>query len=233
MKLFFTGAAVLSIVISLAIILSLVGNALTFFISVDQGKPCGPTAGFPAAGCSTSRRSWSARWSSRRSRCSWRRRWAWAPRSTSRSTPRRGPPLLKPILEILAAIPSVVLGFFALTLISPNVVQPLTDAPLVQHGGRRHRGRHPVTPLIASVSRTRCTRCRPISARRPTGSGARRRPPPCRSSCRRRLGDRGGPHHRRLARDRRDDDRGHRRGRHRRRCSSSNPWSRADHDRRR
>jgi phosphate transport system permease protein len=32
---------------------------------------------------------------------------------------------LKPILELLAAIPSVVLGFFALTFISPNLVQAL------------------------------------------------------------------------------------------------------------
>ena len=30
---------------------------------------------------------------------------------------------VKPILEVLAGIPSVVLGFFALTLINPNVVQ--------------------------------------------------------------------------------------------------------------
>ncbi|MEO8438261.1 MAG: phosphate ABC transporter permease subunit PstC [Chloroflexota bacterium] len=33
--------------------------------------------------------------------------------------------IVKPILEILAGIPSVVLGFFALTWISPNVVQAL------------------------------------------------------------------------------------------------------------
>ena len=40
------------------------------------------------------------------------------------ATPRvRG--IIKPILEILAGIPSVVLGFFALTWISPNVVQVL------------------------------------------------------------------------------------------------------------
>ena len=30
---------------------------------------------------------------------------------------------LKPILEILAGIPSVVLGFFALTVIQPSIVQ--------------------------------------------------------------------------------------------------------------
>lgn len=33
--------------------------------------------------------------------------------------------VLKPVLEILAGIPSVVLGFFALTFISPNIVQRL------------------------------------------------------------------------------------------------------------
>ena len=38
--------------------------------------------------------------------------------------------VLKPILEILAGIPSVVLGFFALTVISPDLVQQIfVDAP--------------------------------------------------------------------------------------------------------
>ena len=38
--------------------------------------------------------------------------------------------LLKPILEILAGIPSIVLGFFALTIISPDFVQKVfTDSP--------------------------------------------------------------------------------------------------------
>ena len=42
---------------------------------------------------------------------------------------RRVRSTVKPILEILAGIPSVVLGFFALRFISPNVVQALfTDA---------------------------------------------------------------------------------------------------------
>jgi len=34
---------------------------------------------------------------------------------------------LKPMLEILAAIPSVVLGFFALTVLSPNLISPICD----------------------------------------------------------------------------------------------------------
>ncbi len=36
--------------------------------------------------------------------------------------------ILKPIIEVLAGIPSVVLGFFALRWISPNLVQPIFDA---------------------------------------------------------------------------------------------------------
>jgi len=36
--------------------------------------------------------------------------------------------IVKPILEILAGIPSVVLGFFALTFISPNVVQAINPS---------------------------------------------------------------------------------------------------------
>lgn len=41
---------------------------------------------------------------------------------------RRVRKILKPILEVLAGIPSVVLGFFALRWISPNVVQRIFDA---------------------------------------------------------------------------------------------------------
>jgi len=33
--------------------------------------------------------------------------------------------VLKPILEVLAGVPSIVLGFFALTVISPSVTQPV------------------------------------------------------------------------------------------------------------
>ena len=37
--------------------------------------------------------------------------------------------VVKPILEILAGIPSVVLGFFALVWIGPNIVQTFFGAP--------------------------------------------------------------------------------------------------------
>jgi phosphate transport system permease protein len=60
--------------------------------------------------------------------------------------------ILKPILEILASIPSVVLGFFALTWISPNLVQPLTGAPLSNMAAAGLAVGILITPLVASVS---------------------------------------------------------------------------------
>jgi phosphate transport system permease protein len=60
---------------------------------------------------------------------------------------------LKPILEVLAAIPSVVLGFFALTVISPGVVNAIH--PGVQIFNMAAAGIAVgilITPLIASVA---------------------------------------------------------------------------------
>lgn len=36
--------------------------------------------------------------------------------------------IFKPVLEVLAGIPTVVYGYFALTFITPNVIRPLADA---------------------------------------------------------------------------------------------------------
>ena len=55
--------------------------------------------------------------------------------------------VLKPILEILAGIPSVVLGFFAIAWIAPKVVSRFFD-PAERGEPRRcrHRRRHPRDP---------------------------------------------------------------------------------------
>ena len=56
---------------------------------------------------------------------------------------------VKPILEILAGIPSVVLGFFALTFINPTIVQTLVpDRQGLQPRGRRR------SPSASSRSRS-------------------------------------------------------------------------------
>jgi phosphate transport system permease protein len=62
--------------------------------------------------------------------------------------------LLKPILEILATIPSVVLGFFALTVLSPTVVQTVCpgNTPVFTMVAAGIAVGILITPLIASIS---------------------------------------------------------------------------------
>ena len=61
--------------------------------------------------------------------------------------------LLKPILEILAGIPSVVIGFFALTVISPNLVQPVCGGGSISNLGAAGVGVGIlITPLVASIA---------------------------------------------------------------------------------
>jgi phosphate transport system permease protein len=60
---------------------------------------------------------------------------------------------LKPILEVLAGIPSVVMGFFALTVISPSLVQRLSsDADLFNLAAAGIGVGILVVPLVASVA---------------------------------------------------------------------------------
>ncbi len=151
MRLLFLASAVLSVVISGAIILSLIGNALTFAFQVD---PAALFSGgwFPrrgmydiativagtlvisaigmivAAPLGLGAAIYLSEYASRRVR-----RW------------------LKPILEILASIPSVVLGFFALTVISPNLIQPF-GAPIFNMAAAGVAVGILITPLVASIA---------------------------------------------------------------------------------
>ena len=60
---------------------------------------------------------------------------------------------LKPVIELLAGIPSVVVGFFALTWISPNLVQRLfEDAGIFSMLAASLGVGILITPLVASVS---------------------------------------------------------------------------------
>jgi phosphate transport system permease protein len=174
-RVFFAAAAVLSIVISLAIMLSLVGNALTFFINVDKASL------------------WTDGWFPRRGLFDVKTivvgtlvisavamlvatpLGLGAGIYLSEYASPRVRRSLKPILEILASIPSVVLGFFALTWISPNVIQPLTDAPLSNMAAAGIAVGVLITPLIASVSEDAMHAVPAYLREASFGLGARRR----------------------------------------------------------
>jgi phosphate transport system permease protein len=83
--------------------------------------------------------------------------------------------VLKPILEILAGIPSVVLGFFALTFISPEIVQRLFSGAKLSNLLAAGIGVGILTiPLVASVSED-AMRAVPRSLREAAyGMGARK-----------------------------------------------------------
>ena len=148
----FLSAAVLSIVISAAIVLSLIGNAATFFLNVDKGLLF--TDGwFPRRGMfdlativvgtliiavvamivatplGLGAGIYLSEYASPRARKT-----------------------IKPIIEVLASIPSVVLGFWALTWLSPTVVQPLTGAPLSNMFVAGLAVGVLIMPLVATVS---------------------------------------------------------------------------------
>jgi phosphate transport system permease protein len=83
--------------------------------------------------------------------------------------------LLKPIIEILAGVPSVVIGFFALTVIAPDLVQQLkSDAPQFTLLAAGIGVGILTIPLVASISED-ALRSVPGSLREASvGLGARR-----------------------------------------------------------
>jgi phosphate transport system permease protein len=172
----FKAAAALSIVISAAIVLSLVGRAAQFFLAIDlsalfsggwyprRGMYDLPTViggTFVIAGIAmlvaTPLGLGAAIYLSEYAKPRVRRR-------------------LKPIIEILAGIPSVVLGFFALVWISPEVVQRFFDQAGIFSMMAAGLGVGIlVTPLIATISED-AMRAVPLSLREAAyGMGARKR----------------------------------------------------------
>ncbi len=150
----FFAASVLSIFISAAIVIALIGQAAGFLSQVDFGQL------------------WADGWFPRRGRFDMRTI-VWHTLLTSLIAMAVASPLglgaamylseyarpnirraLKPALEILAGIPSVVLGFFALQFITPNLIRPLFG-PGVEFFNLLAAGIGVgilIVPLIASVS---------------------------------------------------------------------------------
>jgi phosphate transport system permease protein len=172
----FLGAAIVSILISAAIVFSLIGKALLFISSVDIGAL------------------WSTGWFPRRGLFDLKTIVAGtliisgiamivatplglgaAVYLSEYATPRARR-VLKPIVEVLAGIPSVVLGFFALVWISPEIVQRISsEASLFNMAAAGIGVGILVTPLVASISED-AMRAVPMSLREASyGMGARKR----------------------------------------------------------
>jgi phosphate transport system permease protein len=149
---FFLAAAAASILVSTAIVLSLAGNALYFLINVDPAA-LASDGWFPRRGlydittivAGTLVISGVAMLVATPLGLG-------AGIYLSEYASPRVRRVLKPMLEVLASIPSVVLGFFALTWISPNVIQPLTGAPLSNMASAGVAVGILITPLVASIS---------------------------------------------------------------------------------
>ena len=60
--------------------------------------------------------------------------------------------IVKPVLETIAGIPTIVLGFFAISFLSPEILQPLFGVPLQSALAGGVVVGILVTPLIASIS---------------------------------------------------------------------------------
>jgi phosphate transport system permease protein len=170
-------AATLSLVISFAILASLVGETVNFLQRADLSTLWNPSGWFPRRGLfdiktilagtllvaavamivATPLALGSAIF-------------------LSEYASRRARRYLKPILEVLAGIPSVVMGFFALTFISPNLVQKLNpEAPAFNMAAAGIGVGILVIPLIATVAED-ALHAVPVSLREAAyGLGSRRR----------------------------------------------------------
>lgn len=150
----FQATAALSVVISAAIVLSLIGRALDFLFAVDLRQLFSASGWFPRRGFYDIRTIVAGTLV-----VSGVAMMVAAPiglgaavylAEYAKPRVRR---ILKPVLEILAGIPSVVLGFFALTWISPELVQAVfARATLFNMMAAGLAVGVLITPLVASVS---------------------------------------------------------------------------------
>jgi phosphate transport system permease protein len=154
MRALFFAAALFSVIISIGIVASLAGGAVDFLSKVDPSTL------------------WSSGWFPRRNLFDVKTILAGtiivsliamvvatplglgAALYLSEYARPRARRFLKPILETLASVPSVVMGFFALRVISPDLVQRLfgSDVPLFNLTAAGIAVGILVTPLVASVA---------------------------------------------------------------------------------
>jgi len=150
----FKGAAIASVVVSALIVLSLVGKAATFLSNQELSTLLSPIGWFPRTNAFDIRTIVAGTLvvAAIAMLVAAPLGLAAAVYLSEYARPRLRR-VLKPIIEILAGIPSVVLGFFALTFISPEIVQRINDqTPLFNLMSAGLAVGLLVTPLVASIS---------------------------------------------------------------------------------
>lgn len=149
----FFGAATVSVLVSVGIVFSLIGGAVDFILDIDLSQL------------------WADGWFPRRGRFDLRTIILHTLLISGVAMVVAGPlglgaaiylseyagprmrRVLKPTLEVLAGIPSVVLGFFALAWVTPNIMQRIWESTEIFNLGAAGIGVGILTiPLIASVS---------------------------------------------------------------------------------
>jgi phosphate transport system permease protein len=173
----FLAAAGIAIVISVLIVVSLVGEATSFFVQIDKGSlfanaffPRREIFGMPTLIAGTFLVSLIGM------AVATPLGLGAAIYLSEYATPRTRR-TLKPILEVLAGIPSVVLGFFALTALSPTIVNFVCpgQTPLSNYAAAGIGVGILITPLVASVAED-AMHAVPLSLREASyGLGARKR----------------------------------------------------------
>jgi phosphate transport system permease protein len=174
-RILLTGAAVVSIAISAAIVWSLAREALTFVTEVEWSTVLLSDGWFPRQGTYDLRTLLvGSLWVTVVAMvvaCPIGLGAAIYLSEYARPRVRR---VVKPALEVLAGIPSVVLGFFAISVISPSIVQPIFSADLFNLVAAGIGVGILSIPLVASVSED-ALRAVPLSLREASyGMGARR-----------------------------------------------------------
>lgn len=175
-KWLFLGSALLSIVISALIVFTLVGEAWKFLSSVDLAKLL-EVGWFPRRGLYDVRTLIvSSLLVTAVAMAIAVPLGLGAAIYLAEYAPRRARRMLKPIIEVLAGIPSVVLGFFALQWISPEVVQRFfPDANTFNLLAAGIGVGILTVPLVASISEDALTSVPHALREAAVGVGARKR----------------------------------------------------------